>query len=152
VWYLSIDKKVMCLRKRHRANITEKTECSTLMQSSPNAEFKVLERRIQTLTSILQNMKRRHPPTHDESQVPAFLRHFATLLSCGNKDDHDVDANRVIAVTGSLTSEELRILVVSQKPCNFFDSEFGVKEITKSSGTFEEVVNGYVCQCSFPLL
>ncbi|KIJ93921.1 hypothetical protein K443DRAFT_376416 [Laccaria amethystina LaAM-08-1] len=83
------------------------------MQISPNAAFDVVERRIQTLTSILQNMNRRRFPA-----------------SNGN----------AIAVTGSsLTNEELPTLVVTQNP---FGSEFGVKEKTKSSRTFEEVVNG----------
>ena len=117
------------------------------MQTSPNAAFEVVERRIQTLTSILQNMNRRDSPTSDRSQVPAFLRHLATLLTCDRKDD--ADAERVIAVTGSLTNEESRTLVVTQNsfgPSNV--SEFGVKEITKLSGTFEEVVNGYLCRPS----
>ena len=113
------------------------------MQTSSKAAFDVVERRIQTLTSILQNMNRRHSPTSDPSQVPAFLRHLVALLTCDRKD---VDATRVVAVTGSLTNEKLRILVVTQNPIGPSNvSEFGVKEITKSSGTFEEVVNGHVC-------
>jgi hypothetical protein len=100
------------------------------MQTSPNAAYDVVERRIQTLTSILQNMNTQHSPTSNGSQVPTFLRHLATLLTC---DDADA-----IAVTGtSLTNEELPTLVVTQNP---FGSEFGVKEITKSTGPFEEVV------------
>jgi len=93
------------------------------------------------LTSILQKMDRWcSPTTSDRSQVPAFLCHFATLLTCGNPD-----AKRVIAVTGSLTSEDLRTLVVTQNPFGSSNiSEFGVKEISRSSGTFEEVVQKYV--------
>ena len=114
------------------------------MQTSPNAAFDLVERRIQTLTSILQNMNRRHSPTSDRSQPPAFLSHLATLLTCDHKDD--ADAKRFIAVTGSLTNEASRILVVTQNPVGPSNiSDFGVKEITKSSGTFEEVVNGHVC-------
>ena len=75
------------------------------MQTSPNAAFDVVERRIQTLTSILQNMNRRHSPTSDRSQVPGFLRHLATLLTCDRKDDPG--GERVIAVTGSLTNADL---------------------------------------------
>jgi hypothetical protein len=78
----------------------------------------------------------------DRSQIPAFLRHFATLLTCG--DIFDDDAKNDIAVTGSLTSEELRTLVVSQNPFSSSDvSEFGVEQIARSSGTFEEVVKKY---------
>jgi hypothetical protein len=88
-------------------------------------------------------MNRQHSPS-GQSEVPTFLRHLATLLTCGSKDDADVE--RVITVTGSLTNEGLRILVVTQNPFGSSNvSEFGVKEITKSSGTFEEVVNRYVC-------
>ena len=87
------------------------------MQTSPNAAFEVVERRIQTLTSILQNMSRRHSPTSDRSQVPAFLLHLATLLTCDRKDD--AGAERVIAVTGSLTNEQSRTLVVTQNPFGF---------------------------------
>ena len=115
-----------------------------LMQTSPNAAFDLVERRIQTLTSILQNMNRRHSPTSNRSQAPAFLSHLVTLLTCDRKDD--ADAQSSIAVTGSLTNEELRILVVTQNPVGPNNvSDFEVKEITKSSGTFEEVVNGHVC-------
>ena len=113
------------------------------MQTSPNEAFDLVERRIQTLTSILQNMNIRHSPISDWSQAPAFLSHLATLLTCDHNDD--ADAKRVIAVTGSLTNEASRILVVTQISFGSSnDSQFGVKEITKSSGTFEEVVNGHV--------
>ncbi|EDR06078.1 uncharacterized protein LACBIDRAFT_294726 [Laccaria bicolor S238N-H82] len=113
------------------------------MQTSPNTDFDLVERRIQTLTSILHAMKRRHPPTsrQREKEAPAFLRHLATLLTCGSKDD--AEARRVIAVTGSLFDEELRTLVVTQNPSGSTDiSELGVEEIMKSSGTFEQVVKG----------
>jgi hypothetical protein len=99
--------------------------------------FDVVERRIQTLTSILQKMDRRCSPTSDRTQVPAFLSHLATLLTC----DSDSDAKRVIAVTGTLTAEELRTLIVDQNPSGSDHvSELRVQQITKSSGTFEEVV------------
>jgi len=119
--------------------VTTKTHLlAPLMQTSPT--FDVVERRIQTLTSILQKMDRRCPPTSDRKRVPAFLRHLATLLTCGASDDPD--AKRVIAVTGTLAAEELRTLIVNQNPFSSSKvSEFGVQKITKSSGTFEEVVN-----------
>ena len=108
------------------------------MQTPPT--FDVVERRIQTLTSILQKMDRRCSPTSDRKQVPAFLRHLATLLTCG--------ASRVIAVTGTLAAEELRTLIVNQNPSSSSNvSEFGVQQITKSSATFEEVVKQYVPDC-----
>lgn len=109
--------------------------------------FDVVERRIQTLTSILQKDWHRSLPSGWDriwKQAPAdYLRHLATLLNCGTSDDPD--AKRVIAVTGILTAEELRILVVNQNPSGSSNvSEFGVQQITKSSGTFEEVVKQYV--------
>jgi hypothetical protein len=115
------------------------------MQTQTQTPFYVVERRIQTLTvtSILQKMDRRCPPTSDREQVPAFLRHLATLLTCGASDDPD--AKRVIAVTGTLDAEELRTLIVTQNPFGSSDVfEFGVRQITKSNGTFEEVVKQYV--------
>ena len=113
------------------------------MQTPPT--FDVVERRIQTLTSILQKMDRRCSPTSDRKQVPAFLRHLATLLTCGASDH---DAKRVIAVTGTLAAEELRALIVNQNPSSSSNvSEFGVQQITKSSATFEEVVKQYVPDC-----
>ena len=90
----------------------------------PNTEFSDLERRIQTLTSILRSMDRRYPhTTSDRSLVPAFLRHLVTLFTRGQKDDPD--AKRVFAVTGNLAVvdvtggpayDELRTLVVTQNP------------------------------------
>jgi hypothetical protein len=89
----------------------------------------------ETLTSILQKMDRRSscPPTSDRKhrQVPAFLRHLATLFTCGASDNPD--AKRVIAVTGTLDAEELRTLIVTQNPFGSSDvSEFKVRQITIS--------------------
>ena len=112
------------------------------MQTPPT--FDVVERRIQTLTSILQKMDRPcfDTPTSDQSKeapLTTFLRHLATLLSCGASDDPGP------AVTATLTAEGLRTLIVYQNPSGSSDvSEFGVQQITKSSGTFEEVVKQYV--------
>lgn len=79
--------------------------------------------------------------TSNWTLIPAFLRHFATLFTCGQKDDPD--AKRVNVVTGSFTSRDLRILVLTQNPFGTSNvSEIRVKEITKSSGTFKAVVEG----------
>ena len=109
------------------------------MQASPNAKFGAVERRIQTLTSILQNMERRCSPTSNQGEIPAFLGHMATLLTC--RDERDADAKKCISVTGSLTAEELRTLVVTQNPFgSSIVSELGVERIMMSNGTFDEVV------------
>ena len=101
---------------------------------SDGTTFDVVERRIQTLTSTLQKMNRQCSPTSDRKQVPALLRHLATLLTCDTSDDPD--SRRVIAVTGTLAAEELRTLIVSQNFSSSSDiSEFGVQQITKSIGT-----------------
>ena len=79
------------------------------------------------------------PTTRDRSLIPAFLRQLTTLLTCSHKDDPD--AKQIIAVTGSFTSGDLWILVLTQNPFGTNDvSGFGVKEITKSNGTFIKAV------------
>jgi len=116
---------------------------AAIMQISPDRPFNVVEQRIQTLTSILQKMDRRRSTISVRSQVPAPPRHFATLVTCGS--NNDPDTKRVIAITGSLTSVDLRILVVIQNPFGSSGiSEFGFKEISRSSGTFDDVVKKYV--------
>lgn len=128
---------------------------AALMQPLPM--FDVVERRLQTLTSILQKDWRRSLPSYsywdrirNVKQAPAdYLRHLATLLNCSTPDDPD--AKKVIAVTGILTTEEIQILIVNQNPSGSSSvPEFGVQQITKSSGTFEEVVKQYV-HCRFSL-
>ena len=109
------------------------------MQASPNAKFGAVEQRIQTLTSILQNMERRCSPTSNQGEIPVFLRHLTTLLTCSDK--RDADAKKCIAVTGSLTAEALRTLVVTQNPFgSSIVSELGVERIMMSNVPFDEEV------------
>ena len=72
------------------------------MQSSfPIKEFDEVGRSILTFTSIVQRVGREHcPTTTNRSQIPAFLRHLATLINCS--DESDTNAKNDIAVTGSL--------------------------------------------------
>ena len=101
----------------------------------PDPTFDVVERRIRTLTSILQTMDRQRSSTGttgttDRKQVPSFLRHLATLFACDASDDPD--SNRVIAVTGTLDAEELRTLIVVQNPSSSRNvSEFEIQKIAK---------------------
>ena len=82
---------------------------------APVKEFDDVERRILAVTSILQKMDRQHSPTTtNSSQIPPFLRHLATLLTCG--DETGADYKKSVAFIGSLTAEGLRILVVKQNP------------------------------------
>jgi len=108
--------------------------------SLPIKEFSDVERSILTITSILQRMRREHSPTTtNSSQIPAFLSHLATLLTCD--DENDADYKKSVAITGSLTAEGLKLLVVTQNPFKSGDrSRLQVQRLTKSTGTFEEVV------------
>jgi len=113
--------------------------------SLPIKEFSDVERSILTITSILQRMGRQHSPTttNSRSQIPAFLSHLATLLTCD--DESDTDYKKSVAVAGSLTAEGLKLLVVTQNPFKSGDrGKLQVQRLKKSTGTFEEVVAGYV--------
>jgi hypothetical protein len=125
------------VEKRHSATVFK--------HDAPIKEFDDVERSILTVTSILQRMGRQHPPTTTNSgQIQPFLRHLATLLTCG--DENDADSKKGVAVTGSLTAEGFWILVVAQNPFKSGDrAELRVQRLKKSNGTFEEVVKGYVC-------
>ncbi|KDR66431.1 hypothetical protein GALMADRAFT_162037 [Galerina marginata CBS 339.88] len=74
-----------------------------------DAEFDLLERRIWTLTTLLQNMKHRGTPTSEINEVPPMLRHFTALLSRGRKEDRTV-----CAMTGSATPEGVFAMIVAQ--------------------------------------
>ena len=109
---------------------------------APVKEFDDVERRILAVTSILQKMDRQHSPTTtNSSQIPPFLRHLATLLTCG--DETGADYKKSVAFIGSLTAEGLRILVVKQNPFKSGDrATLQAQRLMRSSGTFEEVVKG----------
>lgn len=114
----------------------------TTMEGSESDEFIGVEQRIRTLTTILQNMNVTHPPNREKGQIPSFLRHFATLLTCG--DTHVGDSNKVVAVTGSITPTGIQSLVVTQSSC-LSSSEpcLEVEYLARSNKTFEQVVNDW---------
>lgn len=65
----------------HQVSVRIQTTTDPLMQIPPNEAFSVVEQRIQTLTTILQHMTRRHPPTTSaRSLISAFLRHLEVPL------------------------------------------------------------------------
>jgi len=126
----------------------EKRHSAVFKCDAPIKEFDDVERSILTVTSIL---RRQHSPTTtNPSEIQPFLRHLATLLTCG--DENDPDSKKSVAVTGSLTVEGFQILVVTQNSFNSGDrAELRVQRLKRSSGTFE-VVKGYVCLITlFPL-
>jgi len=109
-------------------------------------EFANVSRRIETLTQVLFRMKIYGPPqVFDNDQVPDLLRHFAILLTCGQKGDRD--AKRVTAVTGKLTAAgRLNTMVITQNPYDPKSqvASLRVDRIVKADKTFEEVINGCV--------
>ena len=64
-------------------------------------------------------------------------------------DELDSDAKRFITITGNLTIEGLRTLVMTQISFNSGDC---VEKLTRSSRTFEVVVEGWVCGCDANLV
>ena len=106
----------------------------------------MVSQRVETLTQVLRCMRMHGPPQmFDNNQIPDLLRHFAILLTCGQKGD--IDAKRVTAVTGKLTAAgRLNTMVITQNP---FDpksqvARLGVDRIVKTDKKFEEVINGWV--------
>ena len=79
----------------------------------------------------------------EHDQIPDLLRHFAVLLTCGQKED--IDAKRVTAVTGRVTTQaRSNTMVITQNPYDPKSrvSRLAVYEIKKPDKTFEEVING----------
>jgi hypothetical protein len=62
---------------------------------APIKEFAELERSMLTVVSILLRMCRQHSPTTtNSSPIQPFLRHLATLLTCGDENDADSKKKR----------------------------------------------------------
>ena len=109
-------------------------------------EFAKVSQRIETLTQVLSRMVINDPPqAFDNKQIPDLLRHFAILLTCGQKEDPET--KRVIAVTGKHTAAgTLNTMVITQNPR---DPEsqvacLAVDRIVKPDKKFEEVISGWV--------
>ncbi|KAF8553934.1 hypothetical protein OG21DRAFT_1497340 [Imleria badia] len=104
--------------------------------------FNEVSRRIRTLTSILQALKARSEPTCHRENVPRFLRHFVTLLTCGDK--HCPYAAKVVAATGRIESDgTARTLLVTQnRDLKSEESTLRVTEIHKAEKSFDDIVNG----------
>ncbi|KAF8956270.1 hypothetical protein BDZ97DRAFT_1958891 [Flammula alnicola] len=111
------------------------------MPSADNVTFSSVAERIRTLTTMLQGMGTRASPTSKKTEVPLFLRHLVALFTCNDTFDNEAKA---IAVTGSITIEGVRILVVTQNPFNMSPpSELRVEVVAKGDKTFQQVVGEY---------
>ncbi|KAF8625323.1 hypothetical protein AX15_005453 [Amanita polypyramis BW_CC] len=112
------------------------------MQTSD--EFTVVSRRIETLTNVLQHMQHRKPPRSSKDNVPLLLRHFATLLTCGGKEEKD--GKSAIAVTGSTEAGgKIKTLIAMQNPGPSDQSTRGcltLKRAEMESRSFDQVVSG----------
>jgi hypothetical protein len=104
-------------------------------------EFIKVENRIRALTTILHNLNYHVTPSSDPKDVPSFLRHFANLLTTGDK--HTPKVTKVVAVTGFLHPDgTTSTLVVTQNP--FSQSKVKnlcIKDVSKSGKSFDEIVN-----------
>ncbi|KAL4073362.1 hypothetical protein V8B97DRAFT_230318 [Scleroderma yunnanense] len=107
-------------------------------------EFAEVAQRIETLTQVLRCLRKHGPPQRfDNTQIHDLLRHFAVLLTCGQKGD--IDAKRVTAVTGRLTEEgRTHTMAITQNPFSTKSSvsRLGVDQVIKTNKGFEEVING----------
>ncbi len=114
--------------------------------SSPEdtSEFANVASRIETLTNMLHHMKHKKHPSSEKDKIPPFLRHFAILLTCGGIND--IEAKKVIAVTGSFESNErVKTLVVTQNPSTQTTvKRLDIKRVTRGDDTFDEVVMRYI--------
>ena len=109
---------------------------------SQNDHFTGVARRIETLTNILQHIKHQKPPTSNKHDIPPLLRHFTTLLTCG--DEGDKEAKSVIAVTATFeegnTKLGMKSLVITQNAKPSSSSVLDIKKITIGPTSFNDVV------------
>ena len=113
-------------------------------ERSKAEEFAKVAQRIETLTQVLHRMRKYGPPCmFEHDQIPDLLRHFAVLLTCGQKGD--IDAKRVTAVTGRTTTDaRSNTMLITQNPHDPRSpvSRLAVHEIIKPDKTFKEVISG----------
>jgi hypothetical protein len=108
---------------------------------SPKDEFIKVENHIRALSTILHNMNYHTTPSSDSEGVPPFLRHFATLLTTGDK--YSSDAKKVVAVTGFLCPDgTTSTVVVTQNPYSKSTVEnLCIEDVSKSGKSFDEIVD-----------
>ena len=112
--------------------------------SQNDHSFSGVARRIETLTNILQHIHHKKPSTNKHDGIPPLLRHFTTLLTCG--DERDKEAKRIIAVTGTFKNGNMglgvKALVVTQNPKPSSDVVV-IKKIMIGLTSFDDVVKRY---------
>jgi hypothetical protein len=111
------------------------------MDCNSQAKFIEVEKRIRALTTILKNLNYHVAPSSDPKDFPAFLRHFANLLTTGDKKCHEI--KKVVAVTGSLLPDGTTLaLVVTQSPFPKSHVEkLCIEDVSKSRKSFDEIVD-----------
>ncbi|CAA7270715.1 unnamed protein product [Cyclocybe aegerita] len=104
-------------------------------------EFNKTALRIRTLTATLRRMHNTERPPSSPSEVSSFLRHMATLLTCGS--DTDPPTKQVVAVTGGIEETGVKTLVVVQNESPGPEA-FSLQghDIAKSDEPFDEIISG----------
>jgi len=107
----------------------------------PNNEFIKVENRIRALTTILKTLNYHITPSSDPKDVPSLLRHFANLLTTG--DRICPEAKKVVAMTGSLLPDgKINALVVTQSPFSKSGvTHLFIEDVSKSEKSFDEIVD-----------
>ncbi|KAF8414845.1 hypothetical protein L210DRAFT_852298 [Boletus edulis BED1] len=96
---------------------------------------------IRTLTSLLHRFNVQKSPSKSPKDIPRLLRHFTTLLTCGERGDEQ--AKKVIAVTGAIdATNQVKTLVVAQNRLLAPSVNHYVKLIEKDQRSLDEVVKG----------
>ncbi|KAJ3511204.1 hypothetical protein NLJ89_g4240 [Agrocybe chaxingu] len=106
-------------------------------------EFERTGLRIRTLTATLRKMQQAERPQSTRSEVPSFLRHMATLLTCGSSADRQVKP--VVAVTGAIEATGVKTLVVVQNALSGRGPQpFSLegRYITKKDDSFDAIISG----------
>ena len=117
-----------------------------MSSSNSVSEIDSCDLHIRTLSTILHNMHRRaDTPTRTRKDVPAFLRHIATLLTRGTSRDKEANKN-IVAVTATVEESSMKLLIVAQNTPNASQNgsepfNMGVTAVERSSRTAVEIFN-----------
>ena len=107
-----------------------------------NFDRDTVDLHIRTLSSILHEMSAVDAPSSTQGDVPAFLRDIAILLTRGSFRDRE--GKQVVAVTGKIEQDSVKILVVTENSPNAIQNQsqafsLGFVRVAKTPGTFREI-------------
>ncbi|KAJ3505231.1 hypothetical protein NLJ89_g7524 [Agrocybe chaxingu] len=87
-------------------------------------------------------MHQSEPAVRTRRDLPPFLRHLATLLTCGG--DKACMAAQVVAITGIVEERGVKALVVTQNAAATQSTPFFLKghKVAKSNETFDAIISG----------